>query len=445
LQVIDSKEHYDNYLETATNSDMVVVPVMSSIYKHPARNKVCLLYVYLLDNQQEYIFTLSHQESLYTDVKIDDILKNNVYVYSKKKFKYFYTGNCPLIDMDLINYFNTNLPIDTNNIDIYDKFDRLYYEFNKVNELIPITKHYEFAHTITNIMLPQIKQFTMTKPFDYYNNLYFDTLHGIEEQGLYVDYNMFLNKFGQNGLEQNLTFTEYNIFTTTSRPSNRFSGINYAALNKENGCRKSFVSRHGKQGMLVQYDYEAYHLKLISTLIGYKFPSDENIHTYLGKQYFNTDTLTDEQYKQSKEISFQQLYGGVRDEYKHIEFFRLTSEYINQMWYDFSYDKYVETPLFNRRFYKQFFGDINATKLFNYLLQAFETERNMYIINQLQTYLQDKKSKLVLYTYDSFVIDFNLNDGKDLLIESKHIIEKGGMKCGTEIGADYDTLKTVNF
>ena len=443
--VIDSKQLYEEYLEQATHSDMIVVPVLSSIYKHPARNKVCLLYVYLLSNQQEYIFTLNHQESLYTDVKIDEILNNTVYVYSKKKFKYSYTGKCQLIDLDLIHYFTHNTSININDIEIYDKFDRLYYEFKKINELIPITKHYEFANVISSQMIPLVEQFVTSKPFEYYNELYIDSFYEIEKNGLYVDYEMFLDKFGQNGLEQNLTFSEYNMFTTTGRPSNRYSGINYAALRKDDGCRKSFVSRHGKSGILIQFDYDSYHLKLISKLIGYKFPSDENIHTYLGKQFFNTDTLTKEQYTKSKEISFQQLYGGVRDEYKHIDFYNKTSDYIQQMWYDFKYDGFVETPLFNRKLHKHFFKDISGTKLFNYLLQAFETERNVYIINQLNEYLSTKFTKLVLYTYDSFLLDFNLDDGKETIQEVKRILEQGGMTSGIEIGSDYGTLQDTNI
>ena len=36
-------------------------------------------------------------------------------------------------------------------------------------------------------------------------------------------------------------YTEYNLYTSTGRPSNKFGGVNFAALNKEDGSRNSFV------------------------------------------------------------------------------------------------------------------------------------------------------------------------------------------------------------
>ncbi len=45
--------------------------------------------------------------------------------------------------------------------------------------------------------------------------------------------------FTESGIE----WTEYHPYTLTSRPSNNFGGINYAALNKDDGSRDRFVSR----------------------------------------------------------------------------------------------------------------------------------------------------------------------------------------------------------
>ena len=41
--------------------------------------------------------------------------------------------------------------------------------------------------------------------------------------------------------------------------------------------------------MLFEFDYDAYHLRLIADLIGYDFP-DSSIHEHLGKLYFKKDS-----------------------------------------------------------------------------------------------------------------------------------------------------------
>ena len=57
-----------------------------------------------------------------------------------------------------------------------------------------------------------------------------------------------------------IEYTQYNLFTSTGRPSNTFNGINYAALNKEDGSRNRFISRF-ENGMLVEFDFDAYLLQ----------------------------------------------------------------------------------------------------------------------------------------------------------------------------------------
>ena len=41
-------------------------------------------------------------------------------------------------------------------------------------------------------------------------------------------------------------------------------------------------------------------------------------------------------------------------------------------------------------------------------------------------YLKDKKTKLVLYTYDALLFDFFKEDGEETLNELKEILESGG-------------------
>jgi hypothetical protein len=66
---------------------------------------------------------------------------------------------------------------------------------------------------------------------------------------------------------------------------------------------------------------------------------------------------------------------------------------------------------------------MNPQKLMNYLMQSLETSRNILILKDVLRYLQNKKTKVVLYTYDSLLFDFNKEDGKDTLKELQIILE----------------------
>ena len=68
---------------------------------------------------------------------------------------------------------------------------------------------------------------------------------------------------------------------------------------------------------------------------------------------------------------------------------------------------------------------MNRNKLFNYLIQAYETETNIKKILLIQDYLlrEKKKTKLVLYGYDSFLFDFANIDGVETLKQIKMILE----------------------
>jgi hypothetical protein len=87
--------------------------------------------------------------------------------------------------------------------------------------------------------------------------------------------------------------------------------------------------------------------------------------------------------------------------------------------------------------------DPNAGKLFNYLLQSYETEHNMGVINEVNTLLTGYNSKLILYTYDSFLIDFDITDGKQLITEIKHTISSGNFPVKIKAGVNYHKMQDM--
>jgi len=97
-----------------------------------------------------------------------------------------------------------------------------------------------------------------------------------------------------------------------------------------------------------------------------------------------------------------------------------------------------------RKLSKTNLRDMNANKLFNYLLQATETELNMMILSKVVDFLEDKQSKMVLYTYDSYLLDIH-PDELSVLNDLKILIDGNGFPTKIEIGDRYSEMKSVNI
>ena len=87
---------------------------------------------------------------------------------------------------------------------------------------------------------------------------------------------------------------------------------------------------------------------------------------------------------------------------------------------------------------------MNANKLFNYTIQLMETENNMRVLNNLIPQIKEYDSKLVLYSYDSFLFDFNMKDGLGYLKKVKDVLEQEG-KYPVKVswGLNYHEMKDI--
>ena len=229
-------------------------------------------------------------------------------------------------------------------------------------------------------------------------------------------------------------YTQYNMLTTTSRPSNTFGGVNFTALPKDGDTRKRFISRF-EGGKLYQLDFDGYHIRLIAKLIGVDIPLDIKAHKWLADQY-GADL------KDAKAITFRQLYGGVQDEYKHIPFFSKTSEYVESLWSEFLI-KEVYTPILGRKIV--FDSNLNKNKLFNYILQSVETERNILILEKLSRVDIWEKSLPILYTYDSILFDIHPQESDEFILKVKDIMETDGFPVEIEVGDNYKDMVKLNI
>jgi hypothetical protein len=246
----------------------------------------------------------------------------------------------------------------------------------------------------------------------------------IEQNGIYINPKIFSEHFHKT--KKNKVHTQYNLKTLTTRPSNRFGGVNYAALNKDNGSRKSFIPQNDE---FIEIDITAYHPTITSHLVDFTFP-DNDIHSGFASMY-GVDR------DKAKELTFKQLYGGIFKEYENLEFFKRVKKYINQKWGEFSTQGFVECDVSYYRFYNEKLDNMNPQKLFNYILQNYETSQNILIIWDILSILRGKKSKLVLYTYDSFLIDLN-EEERSLIQEIQNTFKKYKLNTKIKNGNDYN-------
>ena len=80
---------------------------------------------------------------------------------------------------------------------------------------------------------------------------------------------------------------------------------------------------------------------------------------------------------------------------------------------------------------------MNPQKLLNYLLQNLETSVNICIMWDIFKLLKGKKTKLILYTYDSFLFDV-CNEEKEVIIKIKQLFFDWKLKIKTSYGDSYN-------
>ena len=264
---------------------------------------------------------------------------------------------------------------------------------------------------------------------------------------MHVDTRLAESKYGarvRRFLSDDRLFSEYNLFTSTGRCSNKFGGINFAALNKKDETREMYVSRFDR-GLMVMADFESFHLRLIADMIGYEFPTNIPVHEYFGKQYFGAETLTPEQYDEGKQITFKLLYSEDRDE-NVPEFFIKVRQYIDMLMVLLNRNGYILSPYFKREIKKDRIEEPTPAKVFNYMVQLAETELNLSAINRLRPLYEGKSSRPIMYTYDSLLFDYNLEDGRELLTETIRILSHDNkFPMRVYYGTNYHDMKKVDI
>ena len=414
--LIENKEQFE-VLKNSGFKEAFVEIISNNPYQHPSQNSIIGFYIRPIKGHKGYILPVSHPEC--ENVFEDEVylyLKGleKIYVRDKKEFLH-YTILKQLVDITLGSppYI---LPQTTAHSTLYRRFPDLL----TVNQLVPITKHYEVCEQIYDDLEHRVN--TVVNPF--YNDKATLVFNAIERNGIKIDKDEFKKHF--HPVENDVVYTSYNYKTLTTRPSNKFRGVNYAALSHKDGSRKSFIPHND---IFVEFDIGAYHPTLAAMLVDYDFGSGD-IHQAFADMY-KVD------YAKAKELTFKQLYGGVFDNYKDLPFFKATSEYIRTTWETFQTEGVITCPISNYEYKRDVLENMNPQKLFNYILQNMETSLNIEVLFRIFKLLKGRNTKLVLYTYDSFLFDVDKSE-EFLLDDIKEVFYKLKLQIKEKNGINYD-------
>ena len=396
-------------------------------YYHPKLSSTVAVYIRILGSENGYLIPINHSEGL-------NVAKDRVYSILKQSGK-LYT----LDKKKLLYYFNIQSATDLSLLYSMTTFERLEYSkdnstvnwyYSKysdkqdLNSIIPITKLYERCENTFN-SIEKYLDLEIPSGFEFYNQTATNVFYLLEQNGVGIEKNQFIELFTPKNPIYNIkgdrTYTSYNLYNSTSRPTSNFNSVNFAAIPKTEEHRTSFKPQND---FFVEFDFDGYHLRLLAEQINYPL-TEESAHKQLAKHYFGTEDITEEQYIQAKQINFQAIYGKIPEEHKELKIFREIQKYIDAMWSSFNESGYVCNTQSGKHFSKEL-KEMHPAKLMNYMMQSLETSNNILILKEVLRYLQDKKTFIALYTYDSVVIDLSLGDGKQVPNSILKIMEGGG-------------------
>jgi MFS superfamily sulfate permease-like transporter len=118
------------------------------------------------------------------------------------------------------------------------------------------------------------------------------------------------------------------------------------------------------------------------------------------------------------------------------------NEYVDKLWELFNATGKLEL-IGGKILDKTEIQNPTPNKILNYIIQSAETYNNVVSVKQVIEYLENKQSKVILYTYDSFLVDYSLADGKEVLEKIKQLFEVNGYVIKVAYGSNYNSLKYI--
>lgn len=394
----------------------ICIPILKNNTTHPSENGVVGVYLYFMGGDIRYI-NISHPDKVGSDITLDQIqLHPNSLVLNKKHL--IYLGVDWGIDLNtyLQYYIDDTIKVD----DFYPKSMEHFYtklwNHSSVSNIIPLSNLIQYCENIVLYVLPYWKPELISEKCIEYSKDFLSVFYEIEKNDVPV--------------EDEMRKQNYMWHTATSRPSNSWNNFNFAALNKNDGTREKIHSRF-PDGKLVQFDYDAFHIKLLAKILDYQFIK----HPY---EEIAEQLKLEIPYDEVKSKVFQNIYGNITDQFIQHPFFQRVQAMIDELYHQYKSHGYIESYFYGKRFRE--IKDPTPNKVFNYFLQSLETEYNVRKIKKVLPLLENNDVIFSMYLYDAFIFDIS-PDSLHLVDTLKRIFETDGMTVKSSIGDNFGNLK----
>ena len=402
------------------------VDVIPSHYGlHPKLATTIGVYIRSVGSKESYVIPIDHPDGMNIDKeRVQELLSKftTLYCPDRKELLYHFCLD-NTIDLQLLYSMNKFDKIDVTRNSL-NWFYNKHSDLNCINKVIPLPILHKSCEELDEKLRPVI-DFDIPEGFDFYNKTGTNVFYLIEQSGLNVYYEPYKELFKPRDIRlntlDNTVFTNYNLYNATSRPTNAFNSVNFAAIPKSEAHRKCF---RPKNDFFVEFDFDGYHLRLLSNEIVYELTA-ESAHKQLAKLYFGKEEISDDEYARAKQINFHAIYGKIPEEHQNLPIFVKIKEYIDNLWKNFQENGVVNNPQSGKPYTKEL-KDMNPAKLMNYMMQSLETSNNIAILKKVLSYLQNKKTSIALYTYDAILFDFSKEDGKETLKDIENILNENG-------------------
>jgi hypothetical protein len=396
----------------------VCIPIFSNTNKHQSEIAVVGLYLAFTDRTERYINFSHPDENKYNCNLFDIQLHPKSLVFNKKALMYhgFNEG------IDLNSYLHYYADHSIVHKEFYTKsvevLSNKYFNSDDLGHIIPLAIQLDYAKKMAEYVLVFYRKRQIDEKCIEFCNDFVEVFYEIEKEKILID-----------GKWENQNYMWY---TATTRPSNAWNNFNFSAMNKRDGTRNKIRSRF-EGGKIVQFDYDAFHIKLLAKVLDYKFYG----HPY---DDIKKELALDIPYDEIKSKVFQNIYGSISHQFMQHTFFASVQAMIDELYLQYKNDGAVKSW-----FYEKLFRDIQdetPNKIFNYVLQSLETEYNVRKIKKILPYIKDKRSVFMLYLYDAFVFDIHPGE-MDLVNTLQSAFETDDMSIKIYVGDTFGDIKRI--
>jgi len=305
--IVESEEQLE-FLEKF--KEVYVQLIKSRDDLHPLLSFPVAVYIRPLLGVKGYMLPLHHPEGLnISETRVSQLLSQfeHVYVWDKKECGSF--GEMRgYKDLSLLHTLQNTEKLDiSSKNNSYHQFYRKFDNYLNINQLIPLSKLYEYGEEMYEKVKHLIEE---VEPggYPFFNDIAVPVFFLIEQSGVGVEEREFINRFSPRNPELSLrggkVYTQYNLGNFTTRPTNTFNKVNFTAIPKTSEYRRCFRPQND---VFVEMDFSGYHLRLIGREIGYDF-GEESPHIHLSKKIYNKEDITQEEYNRVKQHNFQFIF-----------------------------------------------------------------------------------------------------------------------------------------